>query len=366
MADTSGYVAPVPLPGNTLEGPETESIPSGEGYGGYVAPVPLDEPATENLIAAGQGAIGGLTESTGVLGGMIAGARVGAVAGPKTAIAGAIIGGGVGYFGGHEAREQLSEIEIGGTPLTTASIRDIPEELRPYAVAGEAFGGSLPFMVAPFAAAKMGYQIQSTSFIGNWLNKVIQTAKTSPKAFAASEISAAASSALAGGAMEDIAPGNIPARIGAEITAGVLNPTRLAIGASKSAINLTKKVYQAVSPTAQETAASAWLRGVVELAGEDPVLLAKLARETDPLGLTRTIAQKTGSPALAAIESKLAEYSARFSRESKSMADDSLETIHRLFRALHNTGDPQALVAAAKIRNIEFNHSLVNKLSVTR
>jgi len=314
-----------------------------------------------------QGAVGGLVEGTGMVGGAIAGAKAGARIFPARPVIaggiGAVVGGVMGSELGHTIRGQLAKVTRDGVPITTPEISDIPPDLRPYAIAGESFAGSLPFMAAPMLAP-VGYQIRSTGMVGNWINRVIRTAKASPKAFALAEGSAAVSAALAGGAAESVAPGEIGTRVASEVAAGALNPTKMAIGAGRVATSYVGKVMQAFSAEAQETAASKWLKGVLELAGEDPALVAQLARETDPLGLVRTIAQKTGSPTMAAIEQHVAGFSHRFSTESRAMATDSLETINRMFRALHNTGDPQALVAAAQIRSKEFNRILSSRLAM--
>ena len=61
MADNTAYVAPDPLPGDSLEGGlPVESIASGEGPGRFISPDPLEAPeAGERLKALAQGAVGG-------------------------------------------------------------------------------------------------------------------------------------------------------------------------------------------------------------------------------------------------------------------------------------------------------------------
>jgi hypothetical protein len=360
VAEEEGYIAPV-----SVGDYASEVSPVGR----YVSDVSLDEPpGEEQAIAAAQGLVGGAIESGGMFAGAVIGGKAGAAAAPflgplapAAPIVGAIGGGITGLLVGGEARELASEVEIEGIPITTPSVQDMSPELRPYGYGGEVFGGGLPFAGAPVVAAKMGFRAGET-LGGGWINKIINTAGKAPKSFIAAETSALISASAASGVTEFYSPDSPMLRIGSEIVAGAINPTRHAVTAGKYAASLGRRIYTNLSPSGAETEAAKWLKGVVVASGEDPVLLAKLAREYEVPGLRRTIAQKTGSPALAAIEKKLSEYSAKFGNESRQMADDSLDAIRATIKQLHGTGDPRALEAAAQLRATYFKTLLAGRL----
>lgn len=333
--------------------PIEEQEPQDEFAKHFDAPVPT---AGEQLGAAARTAVGGAVEGGGMVAGAITGAKIGTAVLPGWGTAaGTIIGAGIGWYGGSEAREVLEERGIAASP------EDLPEELRPAGYAGEVVGGAASFGGAPFVAAKAGIR-GGTSLIGRWIDGIIQTSIKSPKTFAAVEASAATSSAIASGVAETVAPGETGIRITSEIAAGVLNPTRMIASGSSYVVGQGRKVVEMFSPAARETAVGKALVNALEEGGEDPVLIARLLKEEGLPGVDPTSAQKVGSPTLGAMEKSLAEYSANFAASSKKTAEDSMEGIRIMIRAMSQSGDPDALKVAAKMRQAYFRTMLNGRI----
>lgn len=314
---------------------------------------PMTEPSAEEKVGAfGRQATGAAVQGAAILTGMGAGAAIGTLGGPAAPVTvplGAAVGAGAGYLFGEGAKDIL------GVP----KIESLPEEVRPYAVAGETVGASLPFAGAPLVAARAGSRLPP-SMVGNFINRIVDMAARSPGAFALSEAGGISGAAVAGGTAEAYFPGQPGARVAAEIAGGFFNPTRLVVGVSKGSLDITKKAIQSMSQSGRETRAAKFLIESIEAAGEDPAVLARLLRETGTEGVTS--AQKTGSPALIAIESKLAQESAKFGSDAKKAAEDSLSAIKEMVIALRGTGDPEALSAAADLRLRYFRTLLAGRI----
>jgi len=321
---------------------------------------------SEKVGAVGQGATGAFVETAPVLGGMAAGAALGGLGGPAAPVTvplGAAGGAIAGYFAGKKGREMLSDVPlpISGAPMTFKDVESLPPELRPYGVAGEVLGASVPIAAAPMAAASVGARLPASK-VGNYINRIIDMAGRNPGTFAASEAAGATGAAVAGGVAEAYLPGNEAARAGAEIAGGFFNPTRLVVGATRRAVDAGMNAFKSLTPSGRETRAGQVLREILEAGGEDPDAVVALLREADLPGIQRTAAQKTGSPAIAALEAKLREDSAKFGADSAKMAEDSLAAIENMVVALRGTGDPAAVRAAADLRARYFRTLLAGRV----
>jgi len=84
--------------------------------------------------------------------------------------------------------------------------------------------------------------------------------------------------------------------------------------------------------------------------------------KADISGLKLTAGQKTGSPALLALESRLASKSSRFAGEAEDLATNSLKTLRELTDNLQKSGDPAALRTAAKLRQRYFDNLLSSRI----
>jgi hypothetical protein len=299
--------------------------------------------------AAGRGAL----ESSGFLGGAMLGATAGSVAGPP----GAFIGGLAGAVGGYMAGE------MAGESLGLRSPEQMPPELRPGGYFGQSLGGAVTMGAAPFAAAASGYRF-GDSMVGRFLNQIINTAKTRPVVTAVAEASSAASAATGAGVAEIIAPGRADIRVNAELAAGVLNPTRLAIDGLKYASNVSRRALQSISPSARETAAAKTLSDILRVTGEDPATIAKVLRQQGIIPADMTAAQKSGSMALGALEQHLAKIDKQFGAEAAQKSRDALDAIRGQITLLTGTGDPEAVAAAAALRALYFRTILSNEVKM--
>lgn len=381
--DTGGYGAYID--GNLIGGGATPDLArssvsenSGEAMVGQSdqpsdtsAPWESDpEPTTslsDKVSTVGRGATGAMIETGSTLGGMGAGAAIGAAAPPPlwpvSIPAGALIGGIAGNMAGNEARDMAAGVTLPGAdaPMTYGNVDDLPPELRPYAFGGEFIGGSLPFAAVPLAAARAGARL-APSFIGDGVNKIIDFAARSPQIYTSAELAAIGSAAIASGVAENYYPGNDAVRIGAEIAAGLLSPVSIATSMSSTGAATLRRAAGVFSPGARETRAGQIIQEVVREFGEDPEQLATALRQSGLPGLNMTAGQKTGSPALIAMEKKLAESSAKLGAEAKKRAEDSLSAIGDMITALARTGDPEALRAAAQLRQRYFNGLLTARV----
>lgn len=315
-------------------------------------------------IAAETGARG-LIESTGVIGGAMLGAKLGTMAAPFTGpaapampVLGAVGGAAYGLWAGGEA--------AGGLGLRTPE--ELPPEQRPAGYFGQSLGGSAAFAVAPYAAAASGFRFggvgmqEGKSMVGNFLNQIIETAKARPVVTALSETSAALSGAGGAYLAERFLPGNQAARVNAEMAAGVLNPTRLALSGANYAYKLGKQAVMSMSPAGQETAAAKTLQDIFRVTGEDPSMVARVLRAQGVIDTKQTAAQKTGSMGLAALEDFLAKHSDKFGTEAGQKARDGMDALRGTITLLSSTGDPNALQAAAQARSVYFRTLIQGRL----
>lgn len=293
-----------------------------------------------------------------VIGGAAAGAGYGSPLGPVGVAAGTILGGAFGYFASDVATGITDEY---GLTISPDDIEKLPADLRASAYAGEVFGGAAAFTGAPYAMAKAGIK-PGTTMVGKWLDGVMKSATLNKGAFLAGEASMATGSSVAVGIAEEIAPGNFGVRMGAEIAGGLFNIGKHIMDGSRYAIHKVKNLASLWSDDAQLSVAGKFLRDTLEQYGEDPVLVARMLRESGLPGLDPTAAQKVGSPTLGAIERALGEKSANFAHTSKRTAEDSLQGLRDMIRLLHSSGDPGALKAAAELRQIRFKTLLSGML----
>lgn len=314
---------------------------------------PVVEPTgSEKIGAFGKQVLGGAIESGAILSGMGAGAAIGALGGPLAPVTvpvGAAVGAGAGHFFGKGAKGLLD----------IPSVEALPEQLRPFGRAGEVVGGSIPFAGAPLAAARIGARLPASK-VGNFINRIIDMAAESPGTFAAAETASIAGAATAGGIAEAFAPGEKGILFGAEVAGGFFNPTRFVAGASKLGMDGMRRTIQALSPSGRKTQAAKILSEIIENAGEDSTLVAKLLKDSGLPGTTS--AQKTGSRALADLEAFLVKENAKFGIEAKEAAENSLSMLRDSMIALRGTGDPAALTAAAEMQASRFRMLLATRI----
>ena len=320
---------------------EQEVSAAPKGWEGFQTAAPT---AADKRGAIAKGAAGGLIEGGMSTAGMIGGGIAGSALGPMGTAAGAALGGAAGF--------QAGRIYRGLTPMST---RDTPDALKPYEAAGETFGASLPFGGGAVALGKMGATLPKT-MVGNFINRVIETAGRSPAPFMAVEASAAASSGVGAGIV--VAHTDNPfARVAGEVIGGMASPANLVALASRYGMRGFGMVAARFSKDGKKTAASKLLNELLKESGEDPTTLAALLRDPAvPVNLTA--AQKTGSPALAAMEATLRNRNIKFGVESDKLLTDGLDAMEGMIGLLRRTGEPAALTHAAQIRQRQFRSML--------
>lgn len=363
------------LPGDK-PAPDGASEPASlSDFATEAAPAPT---VGERAAAAGQGAVAGVAQAAPVVAGAFMGAKLGAAGGafggplapftvPAGAVAGGLVGAGAGLLAGGFLQQGLAGVQIPGTDetLTFESMESVPPSLRPYAVAGETFGASLPFMAVPYMAVRDGIRF-TPNLAGRFFNRIIEGAARAPATFAAAELSAATGAAIGGGIAEAVFPGELGPRMGAELVGGIVNPGRWVVTIARGSYSRARQVIMSFSPAARENKAAQIIQDIVREAGEDPIELAARLRQaqTEFPELAVTAGQSVDSPALLAIEAKLTRESAKFGGESREMAKAGLESLRTMIRALETTGNPAALREAAQVRQDYFQALLATRLHI--
>lgn len=368
------------------EGPEDEFAGFSSVGGGETEPpdefadfAPEGATVSDKATALRQGFVGGSAEFAPMLPGAMVAAKVGALAG--TAVApgpGTIIGGGLGFIGGGAAawyagsqlREFLSGVEdpFSDKKLTFEDTADLPENVRAYGVAGETFGGAWSGGGSVAALGQTSLRYGSNTLIGRFTNRILDAAKNTPKAFIAAETAGAAGSGFAGGVAETAAPGNTGVRIGAEVAGGFFNPSRIVVSSANAGKTVVSKFMRNLPTKAgaqmRENDAARIVGEVLAEYGEDPIVVRELLLAHGLDVGEMTSAAKSGSPALAAIQQKLASMNAKFGSEAARASDTNLDNLAIAAASLKELGDPGSLKAAAAMEQLRFKTILSNRMKL--
>ena len=336
---TQDWRPPAADAGGEIQSPEGGDWKPPEADGGLSATL------GEKASAVGEGMAGGAVRSIGVVPGVVGGAFAGgAVAGPPGAVVGGLAGGAYGMWAGDKA----------ATGMGLRPPEEMRQEVRKYGVLGESFGGSMGALGFPYGAALTGWRA-GASEAGKLLNRMIESAKAAPWKFGLTEVSMAGSAATFAMSAEALFPGNVGARMGAEMAGGLINPSTYVRAGAEHATGFVKTVLQTLSPSGRETAAAKMLADVAAKTGEDMGAVYQAYKAMGVSGLENlTPAQKTGSMALGAMEDYLAEFSGKFDAESKARAMQGVDVLRGHINLLTRTGDPEALKAAAQARDIYY------------
>lgn len=307
---------------------------------------------TSALGAIGQGINVGLARTATPMAGFFGGAKLGAMAGVPFGPAGPLIGAGIGsvtggvlgYLGG----EKLAE--------TIGPIRDIPQDVRPLARAGEVIGGSAPIAAAPFMVKR------AISEVPKILQPIIQAARQSPGKFTAVEAGSTLGAAQGAAVAELIAPGSPMAGTVGEVAGGFVNP----VGAVAKLGGLGAKGFGMVSASfrrsGREAVAAKTIQDAMIKAGEDPQQVARLLNEADLEGIALTAGQKAESPTLLALEATAASKNPDFDALQRARTQENMANLRKLVGQLEASGDPQLLKEAAKMRGRYFDSLIEGRL----
>lgn len=247
--------------------------------------------------------------------------------------------------------------------LTYESVNSLPKAQRPFAVAGEVIGGSVPFAALPIGLARAGVTITSENMFGRIFGGILDSARKSPKTFAAVEASSIAGGAQGAALAEAIAPSNTFYRIGGEIVGSVLNPMALAIKPVKMGASGVKRLVESLSPDGRMRAAGDYIHAVVAQFGEDPIALVQALRAADEMGITLPSGVKTGSPSLLALESSLSKHSSPLDLRIQERINSSLVSLRRAAETLELRGNPEDLKLAATLRQRHISQLIDGKMS---
>jgi len=314
----------------------------------------LGQRATE----VGIGTVQGAARDTPVVAGALTGFRLGIPMATATApfigpYAGAIpvvttLGGmGAGFLFGSELDRWFPAVDR--------------EDLVPYREGGKTFGSAIATAPAAF-----GLPLMTGNRVSRFVSALGETARRSPLAFMGTEAVTAGTMGVAGGASESYFPGQTGVRLGAELTAGVLTPTKLLVSGldlAKTGLKSIKSSYANRSNSLELKSANILL-DALEKSGEDPVALAKALRMQIPGSVpTPTSGQKTGSQALMDLESALGEHHAQFGGETKTQAINAMRAYQALIDKLQSIGNPESLKIAAQLRQQNFDNMLNTRLA---
>ena len=394
MAETNSNAAPNPgTPAGAASNPDEAIfgdalVPYGAGDGTPQAPEQLDRdvfgagldytntPSSglDKALAGPQSFVGTGVETTG----MIAGARIGlaltaAVPIPGARVVGGLVGGGLGWWAGHEARGGLSDLDVPGTdiPITRPSFYDFPEDQRSGAIVGEVFGAGAPLTANTVLVAKKGFRF-TESFIGNFLNRILKNAAERTRNFVGAEAAGLTGAGVGGVVAEAVDPGDKVSRFLGEVTGGVANPTRILFGFADKIAATFKRGLQAVpgqmfggvGARARTRAVADILGDMVEESGGDPILLARLLEANGLHGIGhQTSAVKTGDDALAQFQAQLIKINGRFSYEAGELMRANLSNLDDMIRAMRSSGKPNALQTVAKLQADKFNMMIQSRLA---
>lgn len=258
------------------------------------------------------------------------------------------------------------------------------QDLVPYREGGKTWGDTIAFAPIAFsipvpqaerlsqairliepAAQKFGMAgaASASRFFTDVIAGMGRTAQAYPKSFFAAEVTSGAGAGLGGGMAERYAPGEPGTRLASEIVGGVLAPSRVFIHMG-SAKNLLTNIAASFSKDAREARAANKLYSILEESGEDIDKVIRALEANVPKDATPTAAQKTGVRALSILENTLARENARYAGELGDQAQKTLMAYQLLARNLDSVGTPQALRAAAQLREEAFNAMLENRQGV--
>jgi hypothetical protein len=359
---TDNQESSMPVGASPIGGSPSTRIAT-EPFAGTDAEMPVGATASRPTLGqrateVGIGAVQGAARDTPAVAGAMTGFRIGMPAAAAAAPfigpwAGAIpvmttaAGFGAGMMFGNELDRWFPAVER--------------EDLVPYREGGKTFGSSIATAPAAF-----GLPVMTGNRVSKFISAFGETARRNPLAFLGTEAVTATTMGVAGGASESYFPGKEGVRFGAELSAGLLTPTKLLVSGvdlAKGGLKQMKSSYANRSNSLELKSANILL-DALDKAGEDPLALAKALRMQIPGSVpTPTSGQKTGSQALMDLETALGEHHAQFGGETKQQAINSMRAYQALIDKLQSIGNPESLKIAAQLRQQNFDNMLNTRLS---
>lgn len=239
---------------------------------------------------------------------------------------------------------------LAATNLGYENLSDLAPSERPYAVAGEVIGQSLPIAAAPIRAAAGLKQGETAKGV---FAPIVQAAKETPKRFIGAEAGLSGLSAGGAATAEVLAPGDPTARMIGELVGPNL-PTITAARFLPSALRQAKTAVKSAIPGdkfLKEEAAQ-----VVQSRITDPEKVAVALDE--PVSKTLTSGQITGDPNLLAIENKLIESSQKVKGRAGEQIKSAYKDFNKKYNQIIETGDIDSIKEAARIKLNIVNKTL--------
>lgn len=360
----------VPEPMGEAVGEEEEEADPLSSVVEDVAEGPTPE---QKATALGRGLATGAIRSAGVTQGAIAGGVAGAATPvPGGWIIGTILGGIGGYVLSDQAVDLLADPGVvGDAPITFRRLEDVPPKLRPYAVYGETFGSFVGPTGGIVGLGKAGLRVivnpaagRLKTFAGKWIDNVLQTAGTQTRRFTAAEAAGASTAALGGAAAEAVLPGDVSARLGAEVIGGIFSPVRLFLGLGHDVMNSVVHAGRKFGPEARLSRAGTILQEYIEAHGGDPARMAAyLQAATLPSGAKPTVAQVLGDAVASQFEAEFRMMHLAFGTMAEVQARQTLDATAAAIALLREVGSPEALLEAARLQNQAFKKLIELRLS---
>lgn len=337
------------VPASELESSVTQAEDLPPGLAVTMDPT-AGQKAREVGIGLGEGVVRGGT----LAGSIFSGARLGAMTSPVTGPIGPIVGGLGGLAYGLYAADALSNLF---PEVSSPTLKPYREGAK---TTGEGFG------MAPLGFAVPAYQ--GASKIGKAVSAIGEYARQHPGAYLGKEAIASIYSGIAGGAAEEVYPGQAGPRFAAEVTAGVFGPGKFLFDIKSAAQKAIEQGMSATAPDAASVRVADFLNKLAIEGGEDPARLVRELERKMPSGLSidmrpmPTAAQKVESPVLTTLERTLAKSSDEFGGQVRGQGEQTLRAYTMLINKLQESGNPAALKTAAELRDTllteKFNATL--------
>jgi len=316
----------------------------------------------------------GVAEGGSLSAGLVTGAMLGAPAGLP-----GIVGGGLT---GLALAAGLNEFFIPDDEFINIGAR----------AAGETFGGSITPLPAPYIAAAKQPALNTALFINEFLKKqgikpsvrvtplegVLRTAQNAPGTFAAYELGAATSAAIAGGGAETTDPGNILMRSAAELGGAVANPMNLIALTFPAAKTGIRNIMSRFSEDTRQYQLGQKIVKAMEEAGENPLdfadTLQRMLQEGEQTALEAearrtgvevgkiSTAQATQSKVLANLEAALRK-KGRLGPTNTNAALQNIGAATDVINLLYQMDDPAAMAIAADMQKAVYESMLQLRLN---
>jgi hypothetical protein len=334
-----------------IEG-RTSTTPPAREEGPEAGGTPAYPEASEVRKESALGILEGLARSGPLVAGGMTGAKIGLTAAPflgPAAPAAPVIGLGAGLIAGY----------MGGQGLSSFVPKVSRPELAPYREGGVTFGESIAFSPVAF-----GIPVMTGNRVAQFISGIGEAARKYPKVYLTSETLGSAGAGVGGGVAVAQDPESAGRRFTYEVAGGFFAPGRFVVNMSGTAVGLLGNLKNQLSPAGRQNSAAVRIYDELEKTGEDiAALIKRLEAPTAVPGAMPTSAQKTGSPTLSALETKLAQSNAKFGGDNLKAGQDTMLAYQSLIDRLRSTGRPEDLRAAAALRKNYFEGLLNGRLA---